>query len=270
MVLMALLSNFVLPARRVVAKPKHPNTFNCVRYGRVPWINSYGDLNFKKGLGSLLMICVACFTTKDQNAVGRWDWKSKAQLTLSKCWCFLSTILFCCGVSTQYVSWIMPLLLKKSVIRNSFALSDLIRFNFKVNWVSIYWTKPGKIVLTSDLCFKRCIHVKRDKSSTTVKRYLKPSREEIARGSHTSTWINSKKDELLLLLWGKDNFFCLAKWHVSQGWEQWKVMSLYFVDKCFKMWSEVWLNLWCHNVDRSLETTCEKESLDWKPLICWR
>jgi len=173
MVLMALLSNFVLLARSVVAKAKHPNTFNWVRFGRVRWINSYRDLNFKKGVGSLLMICVTCLTAKDQKEVGRWDWKSKAWLTLSKCWCFLSTILFCCGVSTQDVSWIMPLLLKKSVNRNSFALSYLIRFNLKLNWVSINWTKAGKTVFTSDLCFKRCIHVKHEKLSTTVKKYVK-------------------------------------------------------------------------------------------------
>lgn len=60
-----------------------------------------------------------------QNWMETCEWKYKALATFNKCWCFLSTIEFYSGHSTQDNWWMTPLEWKKSVNFNSGALSSL-------------------------------------------------------------------------------------------------------------------------------------------------
>jgi hypothetical protein len=65
-------------------------------------------------------------------------------------------------------------------------------------------------VEASDLSFKKYSHVKRLLSSTTVKKYLKPSIEGVDKGPHISIWTISKVFAEIVELLGKGKRFCLA------------------------------------------------------------
>jgi hypothetical protein len=58
--------------------------------------------------------------------------------------------------------------------------------------------------------------VKREKSSTMVRKYLTPLRELIEKGLQISQWIKSKILLELEVLTGKGKRCCLAKGHIVQ------------------------------------------------------
>lgn len=74
-------------------------------------------------------------TQSNQKEIGTRDWKYKALAKLSMCWCFFSTMEFCCGVSTHKNWSTIPCLWKKSANISSFALSDLKALITSSNWV---------------------------------------------------------------------------------------------------------------------------------------
>lgn len=84
----------------VDAKAKQPNTLRW-KYVGINENNISNDVLLdKRGDGILLITWVAIKMQSPQKESGKCDWKCKALATLSKCWCFLSTVEFCCGVST--------------------------------------------------------------------------------------------------------------------------------------------------------------------------
>jgi hypothetical protein len=186
------------------------------------------------------------YTTWFQKFLGKFDWSMIALVVLRMCWCFLSTIPFCWGVSTQDLCYRIPFVLYQSFNINSGPLWLLIYLIVMWNWVSTLKIKYLIKELVSDLLFMEKIQVCLDLSSTIVKKYLCPKRERIERGPHMSICTKSNifsKTELLLL---KDILFCLATRQVSQE----KLILLHLIKRyicCihFILSCERWSNLRC-------------------------
>lgn len=83
----------------------------------------------------LLIIYAIVRTHSFQYLKGRLAWNLRALAIFKRCWCFHSTMAFCCEVSMQLVWWIMPFLLKNSFISNSTPLSLLRVLIWTLNWV---------------------------------------------------------------------------------------------------------------------------------------
>lgn len=119
--------------------------------------------------------------------------------------------------------------------------------------------------LTSDLDFIRKIQVALVASSTTMRKYLKPSIVEVEKGPHTSMCTKSKEQWDMLLLEGKGNLFCLAKGKLVQ----WLLQELCETGKNWlKEWSlesDGCRSLECHNADKEFETKEIEEKVEKEP-----
>ena len=98
-------------------------------------------------------------------------WNKKLLETLSKCLCFLSTLAFCCGVSTQECCIMVPNEVYKVGRLNSGALPVLIALIFLENLVRMVLKNWLSMNCTSDLFFIRNVQTNREQSSTMVKKY---------------------------------------------------------------------------------------------------
>ena len=72
-----------------------------------------GVLLFNKGEDNLFIKYAAVSPHSPQNWIGRLDWNCNALKIERRCWCFLSTTEFCCGVLTQLCWCTMPFEVKK-------------------------------------------------------------------------------------------------------------------------------------------------------------
>jgi len=146
----------------------------------------------------------------------KWDCIIRALATSNKWPCFLSTILFCCGVFTDDVWCIIPLPTKKLVMTNSVPLSLLIIFIVVSNCV---WTKITK-------CFKTFNNFRFlfQKKNPCVPRIVINYGQEIFMTMNWWYWVWSPNIYMnqiktffdLDVLIGKESLFCFAKWQTSQ------------------------------------------------------
>ena len=88
-------------------------------------------------------------------------------------------------------------------------------------------------------------HVALVASSTTVKKYLKPSKVGVEYGPHTSIWIKSKAQELILLWKEKGDHLSFAIGQIWQcllheGFKEWITW-----DKVLSLTLDGWPNLTC-------------------------
>ena len=72
--------------------------------------------------GILLIRYAAISIQSPHKDKGTWDWNFKALATLSMCWCFLSTVAFCWGVTAQVNRCIMPFVWKNYLKKNLVSL----------------------------------------------------------------------------------------------------------------------------------------------------
>jgi len=132
-------------------------------------------------------------------------WNLRARATLRRCWCFCFTILFCWGVSTQLVWWMISLAWKK-IFHVEFPPLSLRRILILwLNWFSTKLAKDSMLRLVSALVGRRYNHVQRVKQSAKVKKYLKPSYEGIKHSPykkkgvmHDDCYKKKVIDEILL------------------------------------------------------------------------
>jgi len=78
--------------------------------------NLIRDLELKKFCGYLVDKISSSQNTLTQKQIGRDAWNLRALATLSICQFFRSTHPFCCGVSMQEVSWMIPFSIYKFCI----------------------------------------------------------------------------------------------------------------------------------------------------------
>ena len=150
-----------------------------------------------------------------QKTYKKLDWNLRALAIFKICWCFLSTIEFCWGVSKQ-LSWCkIPLWVKTFVMINSVPLSVLMHFTFLENCVSTMVQNCSKVSYVWDLCFNKQTKVHLEQLSTMVKKYLQPSMVETEKGPHKSQWNKSKHSLEIWELALKCNLFYLTKGHIS-------------------------------------------------------
>lgn len=129
--------------------------------------------------------------------------------------------LFCWSVSKHDFWWMMPLDWKNEDMATNFMpLSDLRHLRDFLNWFSMYvinWIRLGFVWY---LVLIKITHVYLKWSYTRVRKYLWPKLGIMEKGPHKSACNISKGEVECTMLLGKWSFFCLAKWHESQGkWE---------------------------------------------------
>ena len=115
-------------------------------------ISSYELLLPKDSEGVLLMRYTVVRIPSPHKDNGTWDTNFKAMATLRMCWCFLSTIGFCWGVSTHNNWCKIPIALKISFKKNYVPLSLLRHLTFMLNWVSTIRVNYGIKSWVSNLC----------------------------------------------------------------------------------------------------------------------
>ena len=99
------------------------------------------------------------------------------------------------------------------------------------------------------------------KSSTIVKKNLKPSTVLVANGPQRSQWSKSKGLVETWVLAVKGSFFCFEKWQISQ--QEVILLILTSCTSCFNNWSLEWdgcPNLLCHKADEEMEETAEAKT----------
>lgn len=143
---------------------------------------SFGETLSKNGVGKQLISNDVWRIAYDQNRRGQCDWNNKARVTFKRCWCFLSTMSFCWGVSTHVVGWMMSVSLKNWCIINSAPLSNLTILNLVSNCLSTWLMNALKSVCVSTFEFKGKTHTYLVWSSTIVRKYLWPCIEGMAQG----------------------------------------------------------------------------------------
>lgn len=146
------------------------------------------------------------------NSKGTWDWKYSAWAMFNKSWCFLSTMEFYCGHSTQDNWWLIPFLLNNFVSCSSLALSNLKALMLTSNSLIIIFVNVMIFYYALDLCFKMKTQVNILKWSTRVRKNLYPLCECVWKDPKISQWIKTK--------------IPLAKW--CQKWKK-KTIFFFFV-----------------------------------------
>ena len=92
---------------KVDAKAKQPKTLRWEYDGIVEYSSLWGDLFKRRGVSILFIMWVVVSMQSPQNSKGRCDWNLEALAIFHRCWGFVSTMAFCCGVSTQLSWWMM-------------------------------------------------------------------------------------------------------------------------------------------------------------------
>ena len=99
------------------------------------------------------------------------------------------------------------------------------------------------------------------KSSTIVKKNLKPSIVLVANGPQRSQWSKSKALDETCLLAVKGSLFCFERWQMSQ--QEVVLLILASCTSCFNNWSLEWdgcPNLLCHKTYEEMEETASAQT----------
>ena len=112
----------------------------------------------------------------------------------------------------------------------------------------------GRHTCVSNLCLCKYTQVHLVKSSTIVKKNLKPSTVLVANGPQSSQWSKLKALVETWVLAVKGSLFCFEKWQMSQ--QEAVLLILTSCTSCFNNWSLEWdrcPNLLCHKANEEME-----------------
>ena len=121
------------------------------------------------------------------------------------------------------------------------------------NWVWTMLANSGIKNWVLDLFLSKYTQVHRVKSSTRVKKYLKPSTIQVEKEPHRSQCTSPKGLWETCVLIEKGSLFCLENWQTSQQSDLFATSeaTILFSKAIFE--KEGWPNLVCHKVEADEE-----------------